>query len=517
MDDTPDGLPMCMTPDTFRAAVDRAKRAERRCEELEKEREVLFEERDEFRANLSTLAGQLASAEQRAAVAEAATRDAERMHASAEKLLHACECDRSAMRRQLAVEQSGPRDERVRWSPGCSCPNSGDADGLLQRVITCNVHGGGPPYGVPRASGQSGPQETLSPWWEPLWSEAIKRHAAEQRSEVAIFAELCEQHTRASGQAADQEEPATLLSVIRSMTPEERKAAAAELLAVAESIPGAAPPTVPGEPPRCDHRYPINFLGGERREGWCLDCGIYNPKWADAVANALDAAPPTPPLAGPSPGSSPEGEPDDDEDAVVSGERCANCGSSEYLPRDDTDTSFDCRACGNVYPLLYLRPLPATSPTLGVDKAEPPAAPQAETAGPPEPESTSDGFALIADYIERMVFAFDHGDSRRDEVRKLAAWVREHRCAPRVAMPPAPDDMRERIRGRLFGEEAIRADERRRTEMDIAAQSAALGFYGFANAIRCSRYPRVERCSCARLPSPHPYSPGACTGREPTP
>ena len=37
-----------------------------------------------------------------------------------------------------AAERAGA--PRVRWEPGCSCPNDGARDGLLHRVDTCAVH-----------------------------------------------------------------------------------------------------------------------------------------------------------------------------------------------------------------------------------------------------------------------------------------------------------------------------------------------------------------------------------------
>ena len=44
--------------------------------------------------------------------------------------------------RAVAVGPAKPESpDRVRWSPGCSCPNTGGSDGRLQRIASCGVHG----------------------------------------------------------------------------------------------------------------------------------------------------------------------------------------------------------------------------------------------------------------------------------------------------------------------------------------------------------------------------------------
>lgn len=57
----------------------------------------------------------------------------------------------------------------------------------------------------------------------------------------------------------------------------------------------------------------------------------------------------------------------------------------------------------------------------------------------PTPTPAADGEAsAIADEVERIVFAFDAGDSRRDAVKALAQRVRALR-AQLNAKPEAPD------------------------------------------------------------------------------
>src|SRR5690349_14353655 len=138
-------MPLCMSPESYRAEITRRKSAERERDDLAKQAERLIEENEKLTANVATLVEQIGEAKQQAALyradREGVYRDFERAmderddaRRDRDRLLDELDADSMAglaRARGAAHPVVEPRDER----PGFE---GGDLETLL-RVVTCAV------------------------------------------------------------------------------------------------------------------------------------------------------------------------------------------------------------------------------------------------------------------------------------------------------------------------------------------------------------------------------------------
>lgn len=452
MTEEPDApMPMCMSPESYRAEITRRKSAERERDDLAKQAERLIEENEKLTANVATLVEQLGEAERRATelrglivrMADQTRSDVNALEASDDMGHRRSVAERARYDLRRVVEQVAsagaaqpvvePRDE--------TSAETRDHDRLLAVAYAFNRWANaswsqkealdaigealGDPFSYDAEHGYAP---------HPSGTEGPLREALSKVNDIIIAPDALKNPCATIARIEDVVDRALAASPPDGTAPERAPTdpddevwlGGGTLGDLKRHDPATRPPDgMPGEPasccPKCtkDHYDEGEWATRPHRTHRCVDdragkgCGH---EWADA-------APPTVP-----------GEP-----------------PSHNALQALAQVSQWTRVHG-----AALKPMRADTYGEGMREAKCQVAAilSAWRTAPPTPPLTperapADAFDTIAEHVERMVFAFDKDDSRRDDVRKLAEWIREHRRAP-------------------LDEAAVRADERRRTERDIA-------------------------------------------------